>query len=233
MYTFLKKVNARILHGVPEGYDALILSEQADSSECGTTLHIARDEIRLTQLAESVAFFAPEIEIITVPAWDCLPYDRVSPNSGVMAHRIDALTRLKSPPPPGQSRLVITTVSAVWQRVPKVGILCDSIMELEVKGSLDTERFNKFLSANGYVRVEQVMEAGEYAYRGSLIDLYAPGLEEPVRIDLFGDDIESIRTFDPVSQLTTGNCLNVALKPMSETLLNSESISLFLSLIHI
>ena len=70
MYTFLKKVNARILHGVPEGYDALILSEQADSSECGTTLHIARDEIRLTQLAESVAFFAAELEIITVPAWD-------------------------------------------------------------------------------------------------------------------------------------------------------------------
>ncbi len=227
MEGFLSKINARVLHGVPEGYDALVLADRARATLRDSTLHVARDELRLTVLAETVAFFAPDIEIITVPGWDCLPYDRVSPNAEVMARRIDALTRLTVPPSQGQSRLIITTVSAVMQRVPKTGTLRDSGLEITVQGSLEREKLNAFLAANGYVRAEQVMESGEYAVRGGLIDLFPPGLEEPVRIDLFGDDIETIRTFDPVSQRTTGGRTAVSLKPMSETILNPESIARF------
>src|SRR4051812_31819030 len=98
MEALLAKMKARVLAGVPEGYDALVLAERARAAFRDGALHVARDELRLTTLAESVAFFAPDIEIITVPAWDCLPYDRVSPNSDVVARRIDALTRLTIPP---------------------------------------------------------------------------------------------------------------------------------------
>ncbi|MGE3475854.1 MAG: transcription-repair coupling factor [Rhodospirillaceae bacterium] len=227
MESFLAKVDARILSGIPEGYDALVLAERARGAFRDSTLHVARDELRLAALAEAVAYFAPDIEIITVPAWDCLPYDRVSPHSDVVARRIDALTRLTSPPGQGQCRLVITTVSAILQRVPKVETLKDAALALNVRTTLDRKAFDAFLAANGYSRAEQVMEAGEFAVRGGLIDLYPPGAPEPVRIDLFGDDIETIRTFDPVSQRTTGTRTGISLKPMSETVLTPDSIARF------
>jgi len=227
MEHFLTKIKARVLHGMPEGYDALVLADRARAALRDSTLHVARDELRLTALAEAVAFFAPEVEIITVPSWDCLPYDRVSPNAEVMARRIDALTRLTESPVSGQCRLVITTVSAILQRVPKIETLRNAALIVAVKTRLDPTGFNTFLAANGYSRAEQVMEPGEFAVRGGLIDLFPPGAAEPVRIDLFGDDIESIRTFDPVSQRTTGNRDAVALKPMSETVLAPESIARF------
>ncbi len=227
MESFLAKINARVLHGVPEGYDALVLAERARAALRDSTLHVARDELRLTALAEAVAFFAPEIEIITLPAWDCLPYDRVSPNAEVMSRRIDALTRLTDPPAQGKCRLVITTVSAILQRVPKVESLRNAALNITAKARLDRKAFDAFLAANGYTRAEQVMEPGEFAVRGGLIDLFPPGAAEPVRLDLFGDDIETIRTFDPVSQRTTGTRDAVALKPMSETILTPESIARF------
>ncbi len=227
MDSFLAKIKAKVLHGVPEGYDALVLAERARGAVRDSTLHVARDELRLTALAEAVAFFEPEIEIIVIPAWDCLPYDRVSPNAEVMARRIDALTRLTEPPASGATRLVITTVSAILQRVPKVESLRGTAMILKVRAQLDRKAFDTYLAANGYTRAEQVMEPGEFALRGGLIDLFPPGAPEPVRIDLFGDDIETIRTFDPVSQRTTGNRDSVALKPMNETVLTPESIARF------
>ncbi len=227
MDTFLSKIEARTLAGVPEGFDALVLVDRARAALRDGTLHVARDELRLTALAEAVAFFAPDVECITLPAWDCLPYDRVSPQADIVARRIDALTRLTTPPAEGKCRLVITTVSAILQRVPKVETLRNAALDLKVKTRLDRKAFDAFLAANGYVRAEQVMEAGEFAVRGGLIDLFPPGAEEPVRIDLFGDDVETIRSFDPVSQRTTGNRDAVSLKPMSETVLTPESIATF------
>ncbi|MBY0512236.1 MAG: transcription-repair coupling factor [Rhodospirillaceae bacterium] len=229
MEAFLAKIKAKVLHGVPEGYDALVLADRARAALRDSTLHVARDELRLTALADAVAFFAPEVEIITVPAWDCLPYDRVSPNAEVMARRIDALTRLTEPPAQGKCRLVITTVSAILQRVPKVESLRQAVLEIAVKKPLDRKVFDAYLAANGYTRAEQVMEPGEFALRGGLIDLFAPGAPEPVRLDLFGDDVETIRTFDPVSQRTTGTRDSATLKPMSETVLTPESIARFRS----
>ena len=227
MENFLAKIKARILHGVPDGFDALVLAERARAAFRDSALHVARDELRLTALAEAVAFFAPDVEIITVPAWDCLPYDRVSPNAEVMARRIDALTRLTTSPEQNRCRLVITTVSAMLQRVPKTETLRDASLDIAVKTRLDRNVFDAFLAANGYTRAEQVMEPGEFALRGGLIDLFPPGAPEPVRLDLFGDDIESIRTFDPVSQRTTGTRDCVELQPMSETVLAPESVARF------
>src|SRR5262245_18320898 len=137
MDPFLPKVSARILAGVPEGYDALVLAERARGAFRDGALHVARDEPRLAALAEAVGFFAPDVEILLLPAWDCLPYDRVSPNAEVMARRIDALTKLAEAPAPGRPRLVITTVSAALQRVPAVISLKGVARHVAVKLRLD------------------------------------------------------------------------------------------------
>lgn len=229
MQRFLEQVGARTLAGVPDGYDALVLAERARAALRDGALHVARDEGRLTALADAVAFFAPEIEVVIVPAWDCLPYDRVSPNAGVVARRIDALCRLTEPIAAGKSRLVVTTVSAVLQRVPKAAQLNGTTRLIRKGIQLKTEDTSQYFAANGYVRAEQVMEPGEFAVRGGLIDVFPPGVPEPVRIDLFGDEVEGLRTFDPVSQRTTGPCDTISLKPMSEIVLTPESIGRFRS----
>src|SRR4029453_8471854 len=101
----------------PEGLDALILSELARAAHPKPILHLARDDQRLAILADAVAFFAPDIEVLEFPAWDCLPYDRVSPASRLVATRLATLTRLLGEPPP-RPRLVLSTINAAIQRVP-------------------------------------------------------------------------------------------------------------------
>jgi transcription-repair coupling factor (superfamily II helicase) len=229
MQQFLAQVQARTLAGVPDGYDALVLADRARRALRDGALHVARDEGRLAALADAVAYFAPEIEIVLLPAWDCLPYDRVSPNAGVVARRIDALCRLTEPIARGASRLIITTVSAVLQRVPQADRLIGTTREITKGTRIKIDELTTYLAANGYSRAEQVMEPGEFAIRGGLIDIYAPGLPEPVRIDLFGDEVEGLRSFDPVSQRTTAPCTSATLKPMSEIVLTPESINRFRS----
>ncbi|TAL04551.1 MAG: transcription-repair coupling factor [Rhodospirillaceae bacterium] len=227
MESMLAKIKARILAGVPEGFDALILAERARGAFRDGTVHVARDELRLTFLADAVGFVAPDVDVISIPAWDCLPYDRVSPNAEVMARRIDALTRLAEPSDSSRPRLIITTANAALQRVPKIETLRGSSWTVAKGSSLAHDRLTAFLAANGYSRAEQVMEPGEFAVRGGLIDLFPPGVPEPVRIDLFGDEIESLRTFDPVTQRTTGVITEATLKPMSEVVLTTETVARF------
>ncbi len=219
-----------VIAGAPEGADAFVLAEKAREADSGH-VHIASDDIRLTTLTECLAFFAPDIEIMAFPAWDCLPYDRVSPHADVVAQRMDVLLKLatvgleqdKNP------RLLITTASAVLQRVPPVASFRGMARDISKGSRLDTDAFIDELTRNGYLRAELVMEPGEYAVRGGLIDLYPPGHDDPVRIDLFGDEVEGLRTFDPVSQRTIGSLKSLRLKPMSETILSSEAIERFRS----
>ncbi|MDX2223942.1 MAG: transcription-repair coupling factor, partial [Rhodospirillaceae bacterium] len=229
MDRFLAKVNARVLAGVPDGFDALVLAERARAAGRDASLHVARDEPRMAALAELVAYFAPDVEIVTLPAWDCLPYDRVSPHPDVVARRIDALARLTVPPPSGAVRLVITTVSAALQRMPKADLMRGGSRELKPGARAAINELTAGLAVAGYVRAEQVMEPGEFAVRGGLIDLFPPGLMEPARIDLFGDEVEKIRSFDPVTQRTTGTLDRVVLRPMSEIVLGADDIARFRS----
>src|SRR5581483_7846167 len=115
-------------------------------------------------------------------------------NAEVMARRIDAFTRLAAAPTQERPRLIITTANAALQRVPRIATLRDACWSIHKGAVLAQDKLNGFLAANGYSRAEQVMEPGEYAVRGGLIDVYPPGVEEPVRIDLFGDEIEALRT---------------------------------------
>jgi transcription-repair coupling factor (superfamily II helicase) len=218
------------VHGVPEGYDALVLRRAAGvlAAEQRPVLHVARDDARLARLYEAVGFFAPEIDLLGFPAWDCLPYDRVSPNSQLVSRRLDSLTRLASPVVEvGRPRLVITTVAAILQRVPTRKLLAPAVKRLRIGDQVDGDDLVGFFQRNGYSRTDTVREPGEYAIRGGIIDVYPAGLAEPLRLDLFGDTLEAIREFDPMSQRSTGKREAVDLKPASEVLLDEPSIARF------
>src|SRR5260370_41905347 len=103
------------VYGAPEGWDAVLLARRSAEHD-GPLLHAARDDARMARLAEALAFFAPDAEVLRFPAWDCLPYDRVSPNPELVSERISTLARLLEPP--GRARIVLTTVNALVQRVP-------------------------------------------------------------------------------------------------------------------
>lgn len=215
------------LFGVPEGYDSVFLAAQARAQR-GTVVHIAADDNRFEEIYEALHFFAPDVEVLRFPAWDCLPYDRVSPTSEVMGQRLQTLTRLLSLPA-GTPCVVLTTVAAAMQRVPTRDVLSGASFSVRKGGTLDQKKLLGFLAANGYHRTETVREAGEFALRGGLIDIFPSGAPEPLRLDCFGDDVEHIRAFDALSQRTTEDRAGLDLYPVSEVLLNDDAIQLFRS----
>ena len=210
--------------GAPEGVDALVLAALAEGHR--DVLHLARDDARLSRMAEALAFFAPEVEVVRLPAWDCLPYDRVSPNADVESQRVTALARLAAGPA-ARPRIVLSTASAVLQRVPPRVLFSRSTFSAAVGTRLALDDLLGFLARNGFSRVGTVREPGEFAVRGGIVDLFPPGREEPVRLDLFGDELEAVRRFDPLTQRTTGTETAFALCPVSEVLLDDDSVSRF------
>ncbi|HEX3351113.1 MAG TPA: transcription-repair coupling factor [Acetobacteraceae bacterium] len=212
------------VYGAPEGWDAVLLARRGAEHD-GPLVHVARDDSRMAHIAEALAFFAPEIEVLRFPAWDCLPYDRVGPNPELVSERIATLARLLEPA--GRKRIVLTTVNALVQRVPPRHVFHGSSRTLRTGGTVQPEDLTRFLEANGYGRSGTVMEPGEYATRGGIIDIFPAGEAEPVRIDLFGDTIETIRRFDPGTQRSADTLDRFVLRPVSEVFLDKESVSRF------
>ena len=216
---------AFLLGNAREGLEARYLAERLVRGRARQILHVARDLDRARQLAELARFFAPELEVLIFPAWDCLPYDRISPNPQIMAERLLTLARLAEPA--GGPRLVLTTVNAVLQRVPTREAVLAGHLVIEAGKRLDREALAAWLERDGYRRVGTVVEPGEYALRGGLVDLFPIGAARPVRLDLFGTVVESIRHFDPLSQRSAGKLRRVELVPASEVLLDPAAIERF------
>ncbi len=223
--TALPASERHALFGVPEGYDSVFLGRLAKESPL-PVIHIASDDLRFEQMYETLRFFAPDVEVLRFPAWDCLPYDRISPTSDVVGERLKTLSRLlhRNDRKP---LIILTTVSAIIQRVPARALLENSVFSVKTGDKLDMQKLQGFLIANGYHRSETVREAGEYALRGGLIDIFPAGAPEPLRIDCFGDDIEHIRSFDALSQRTIEDKKELSLYPVSEVLLTPEAIESF------
>ena len=195
----------------------------------GVLVHIALDDTRLSTLKELLSFFAPDVDVIEFPAWDCMPYDRVSPNSEIVAKRVSALCKLINWDREAKRypRILLTTINAALQKVMPKNVLDGAQLSAAKGGRLNIEHLQKFLIGNGYNRTDTVREAGEYAIRGGIIDIFPAGYEEPLRLDLFGDEIESIRKFDPLTQRSEGKADGFSLQPVTEFFLNEESISRF------
>ncbi len=224
---------ANTLFGAPEGQDARVLAERARDlmREDSVLVHIAMDDTRMATLADLLAFFAPDVRVVQFPSWDCLPYDRVSPSNDIVAQRVAALSTLLewSSDQRRYPRILLTTVNAAVQRVMPKGVLQKIGFSASAGGRINVDALMDFLARNGYVRTETVREPGEYARRGGIMDLFPPGYDEPLRIDLFGDEIESIRSFDPATQRTDKNLPGFSLRPVTEFFLDEDSIARFRS----
>ena len=217
------------LASVPAGFLPWLAADLARAAHGGTkpgrAVIIASDETAMRALADTVPLFAPEVEVLTLPAWDCLPYDRASPALRVMAERLSALNALQQPQTGPQ--LVIATANGATQRVLtpfRIRQLTRRVAEGE---RIDREALIGQLAALGYQRSDTVAEHGEFAVRGSLIDLFPSGEPTALRLDFFGDEIESMRRFDPIDQRTIGPAKAFTLMPASEALLDQANIRRF------
>ncbi|MCJ7787431.1 MAG: transcription-repair coupling factor, partial [Methyloceanibacter sp.] len=208
---------------VPEGLDALLLGELARHGAKGAPiLHVARDANRLATLEEALQFFAPDVTVLSFPAWDGVPYDRVAPNAETIARRISTLAALNGrAPDDAKPLIVLTTIHAVLQRVPSRAFIAASSERLAPGNVLSMQGLIERLEASGYGRAGTVTDPGQYAVRGGILDLYPPG-GQPVRLDFFGDTLESIRAFDPETQRTEARLDSLHLLPMSEVTLTPE-----------
>src|SRR5215470_9876284 len=219
------------LAGVADGAEGLVLADLARAlaarAEPKHLLVVCRDGSRMAALSQALGFFAPEVALITFPAWDCLPYDRVSPHSGVVAERMAALSRLARGAPGQRPAVVITSVNAALQRVPARGVVASQSLHAAPGNLLRLDDVVRWLELNGFLRASTVREPGDYAVRGGIVDLFAPGMEAPVRLDFFGDTLESIRSFDPETQRTAGQLRALALVPVAEFQLTAETIARF------
>jgi transcription-repair coupling factor (superfamily II helicase) len=214
------------LVGAPEGFDALVMADIVKARK-GLSVFVARDAARISAFADAFAFFAPHVEILRLPSWDCLPYDRIGPSPGVAAQRMATLSRLAEGLDEKTPRLLITAIPALIQRVPPRSAVKRGSWSAHVGNAVEIADLERYFAVNGYARASTVSDRGEFAIRGGVIDVFPPTAEEPVRLDLFGDTLESIRAFDPETQRSTRQLTEVRLLPVSEALLDKDTVSRF------
>ena len=190
MNLFNKITESRYLDGAPQGVDQLLVD--ALSSQQKRQIIILRDDARLTQFCEGFSFVNPDCQILQLPAWDCLPYDRVSPHSAVTSTRLASLSALA-----GQHKerlLIVTTVNGWLQRVPPPSFFANASLALSVGQEIAIDDVVQFLAQNGFHRTDTVREYGEFAVRGGILDIFSDAAGQPVRLDFFGDEIETIKS---------------------------------------
>jgi len=214
------------LASVARGAQPLVMSDLARATN-GRAVFIAPDDAAMRSVAEAAKFFAPELEVIEFPAWDCLPYDRASPALSVSARRLAALHRLQTGK--AGTQLLVTTVNAVLQRVLTPFRIRESVREFKPGTVIGHASLSALLQRQGYSRTDTVVDHGEYALRGSIVDIFPSSLEQGLRLDFFGDELESLRLFDPNTQMTVGTLDRHLLLPASEALLDEDSIKRFRS----
>ena len=212
------------LAAVARGAQPLVLADLARAAK-GRVVFVAPDEAAMRAISETAGFFAPELETIEFPAWDCLPYDRASPALSVSARRLAALHRLQAAPQGPQ--LLVTTINALTQRVLTPFRIRESVRLLKTGMEISRDSLTGLLQRQGYSRTDTVADAGEFAVRGSIFDIFPSGLEQGLRLDFFGDELETLRLFDPNSQRSTGSVEQHLLLPASEALLDEDSVKRF------
>ncbi|MFM2356347.1 MAG: hypothetical protein RLZZ528_2083, partial [Pseudomonadota bacterium] len=212
-----------VLSGAPEGLDARLVADECARGR--PVIHVARDDKRMEAMRAALAFFAPEATVLTFPAWDCLPYDRMSPNPEISAARMATLAGLARGL--AAPAILLTTLNAATQRIPAREVIRDASFSARVGHRIDEAGLRRFLARMGFTQTPTVSEPGDYALRGGIIDIYPPGELGPVRLDFFGDVLDGARRFDAATQRTTEKLAQVDLAPVSEVLLDEAAITRF------
>ena len=229
----LKRGKPLTLAQVADGAEGLVLADLARAvaaSKDAAPISLAvvcRDGQRMGALSRALAFFGPDIQVMEFPAWDCLPYDRVSPNAAVVAQRMTVLSRLTRVKGRDKPSILLTTVNAALQRVPTRDFVATHALSVAPGNVIGMQGIIDWLELNGFVRASTVREPGDYAVRGGILDLYPPGMDMPVRLDFFGDAIETIRAFDADTQRSEEQLRGLDLVPVAEFQLVTETIRRF------
>jgi transcription-repair coupling factor (superfamily II helicase) len=202
----------------------LVLASAAQAHD-GVLVVMTPDSQQAERLQQQLRFFCadPALEILCFPDWETLPYDSFSPHQDIISERLQTLQRL----PDLDKGILLVPVATLLQRLPPPGFLDQYSLMLDSGGTLNLDDMRGRLERAGYRCVSQVMEHGEFAVRGSILDLFPMGARLPFRIDLFDDEIESIRTFDPDSQRSVERVEQVRLLPAREFPVDQAAITRF------
>ncbi|MDC0649650.1 transcription-repair coupling factor [Alphaproteobacteria bacterium] len=230
----MNKVNlTNDIWGAPDGVTSLALSQIALAGK--SFIYVARDDVRMTAMGDSLQRLSPDLCLLEFPAWDCLPFDRLSPQGGLVGRRIETLAQLVSDAGT-RPRILLTTVNAILQRVPPKTYFTDSSLVITAgKATKDLTNGQKlgpaaladYLAGQAYLRTDTVRETGEFAVRGGILDVFPPGQTAPARLDFFGDDVETIRSFDPATQRSISKLESLILRPVAEFMMNEVTIAQF------
>ena len=230
----INKVNLKNdIWGAPDGVASLALLQIASVGK--SFIYVARDDVRMTAMGDSLRRLAPDLRLLEFPAWDCLPFDRLSPQGGLVGRRIETLAQLASDVETRPS-ILLTTINAILQRVPPKTYFTDSSLvitagqatkDLTNGQTLGPATVADYLAGQAYLRTDTVRETGEFAVRGGILDVFPPGQTAPARLDFFGDDVETIRSFDPATQRSIGKLENLILRPVAEFMMNEATIAQF------
>ena len=201
---------------------SLAIAEAASAARRFTLL-LTADSQSAERLQEELAFFAPDLPVLHFPDWETLPYDVFSPHQDIISQRIATLYRL----PEIKHGVLVVPIATALHRLAPTRFLLGSGLLLDVGQKLDVEEMRARLEAAGYRCVDTVYEHGEFAVRGALIDLFPMGSETPYRIDLFDDEIETLRTFDPETQRSVDKVESIRLLPAREFPLEKKAVSDF------
>ncbi len=212
-----------VLGGAPEGFDARLLARELEKG--APIIHVARDDKRMEAMRAALAVMVPGAVVLELPAWDCLPYDRVSPNPDISARRMAALATLSAGLP--GAFVLLTTMSSATQRLPTRAVLRQASFAARVGDRVDEQRLKGFLARMGFSPVSTVSEPGDFAIRGGIVDIFPPGEGGPIRLDFFGDVLDGARRFDPITQRTTEKLKAIEFAPMSEIILDEAAITRF------
>jgi transcription-repair coupling factor (superfamily II helicase) len=225
--TYIAREQGRLaVTGAPGGYDAYLAAEAARRGD-GLVVFVAAEELHAAAVADGVRFFAPDVSVLSFPAWDCLPYDRMSPKPDIESERLATLAALAGRGKGTSPTVVVTVVNAVLQRVPPRSAIEGASFIARTGANVAYEKLTAFLAANGYVNASTVREPGDFALRGGIVDLWPPGSEQPLRLDFFGPMLDAIRRFDAETQLSSDKVDAIELLPASEAPLDAKSISRF------
>jgi len=219
-YSDISKIND--LGEIPEGSEPLLINEISENLD-NNILIIARDLKRYQQLKDGLEFFLNK-DVLYYPQWDCVPYDRISPNKLITSKRLETLSRLSNEK--NKSKIILTTIQASCQRTLSLDEIKNKFISLKPGEVIDINNLVNFFVSNGYEKTPTVREHGEFSVRGGIIDFYSP-LNKPIRLDLFGNTIDSIKSFDLISQRSLELLKEIFVYPASEIILNDKTIENF------
>ena len=214
----------------PEGLNYLIISEIVVSKKL--VFYILENDLKLQSAKKAINFINSEINLLTLPAWDCIPYDRLSPHRDIISKRIKTISFLVENVNEIKNKIIrptiiLTTINSWLQKIPPKNFYLDNSFLIQKNSELKFRDLQNYLIQNGYERRNTVREYGEFSIRGDIVDIFSSNEFNPVRIDFFDDFVERIRDFDPISQITSKELNNVNLKPAYEYILNEKAIKFF------